>query len=99
MVVERGKAANEAVITYMIDGKPTYSFATDRDGTGIYNKFITDAVAEGRQSRAWNVIITGQVGATNPSVSYPSENLDKAISEIDYVRVFVKEEDKKANGL
>lgn len=99
VVVERGKAANEAVITYMIDGKPTYSFATDRDGTGIYNKFITDAVAEGRQSRAWNVIITGQVGATNPSVSYPSENLDKAVSEIDYVRVFVKEEDKKANGL
>ena len=75
------------------------AFATDRDGTGIYNKFITDAVAEGRQSRAWNVIITGQVGATNPSVSYPSENLDKAVSEIDYVRVFVKEEDKKANGL
>ena len=47
----------------------------------------------------WNILLTGQIGSYSSDVKYPKENLNKAISEIDYIRVFIKKEDKTKYGL
>ena len=46
--VEPSSNPNEAIITYWVDNKKTYSFATDLHGTGVYNKFIEDSISDNR---------------------------------------------------
>lgn len=87
--VEKDPAAtNEAVITYYIDNVLHYSIKTSDFPN--HNKFILDAVAEGRENSAWDFVLTGQIGATGAWVGYPDASLTQAVTEIDWLRVFVK---------
>lgn len=79
---------NQAIITMLVDNVVNYSFHTKT--LPEYNKFITDAKSENRTNNAWDVVITGQIGASSASVGYPEEGVNTAITEIDYVRIFVK---------
>lgn len=89
MQVEKDPAnASEAIITLLVDNVVNYSFSTAaRPG---HNKFILDAMAESRQNNAWDMVITGQVGATLSSVGYPEESLTTAVTEMDWFRVYVR---------
>ena len=92
LIVEPAPTPNEAIITFMIDGIVTKTFQTDKNGAGLYNKFITDAKERGRTNRAWNIMYTGGVGGSLGGVGYPAADLRFAQTEIDYIRVFVKDE-------
>lgn len=80
---------NEAIITLLVNGEISYSLYT-ADIPG-HNKFILDAIEKNRLDAVWDVVITGQIGATNPSVGYPDGELNQVVTEIDWVRVYVKE--------
>ena len=83
--VEPSSNPNEAIITYWVDNKKTYSFATDLHGTGVYNKFIEDSISDNRLNSTWNIMFQGGVGGNG----YPSKKINSAKSYIDYIRVFV----------
>ena len=83
--VEPSSNPNEAIITYWVDNKKTYSFATDLHGTGVYNKFIEDSISDNRLNSTWNIMFQGGVGGNG----YPSKKINSVKSYIDYIRVFV----------
>ena len=92
LIVEPAPTPDEAIITFMIDGVVTKTFRTDANGAGLYNRFITDAKVQGRTHRAWNIMYTGGVGGSLGGVGYPAADLRFAQTEIDYIRVFVKDD-------
>ncbi len=110
--VERVKAndgsnRDEALITYLIDGVESYWVQTDlAKGADIYNKFIKDAQVKDsngndRLAHGWDFIFQGGIGSeifngSHGTMGLPDESLKKTQSEIDYIRVYVKEEDAKA---
>ncbi len=81
-------AENEAIITYYIDDVVHYSLKTSDFPNR--NRFILDAIAEKRENSAWDFVLTGQIGATGAWVGYPNESTTQAVTEVDWVRVFVK---------
>src|SRR5690606_34549234 len=68
---------DEAIITFLLDGKVTYSFSTN-DIPG-HNKFIKEA-KNGHLNSAWDMAITGQIGGT--WVDYPQDNITKVVTEV-----------------
>lgn len=80
---------NEAIITLLVDGGISYSLHTA--DIPDHNKFILDAIEKNRLDAVWDIVITGQIGATNASVDYPDPELKEAVTEIDWVRVYVRE--------
>ncbi len=90
VIIEKDpNAANQAIITYLVDDVVSYSFYTATKPT--HNKFIADAVTNKWEDAAWDMVITGQIGSTVSSVGYPAQSLTTAVTELDYFRVFVKE--------
>ena len=83
--VEPSLNPNEAIITYWVDNKKSYSFSTDLKGTGVYNKFIEDSISDNRLNSTWNIMFQGGVGGNG----YPSKKINSVKSYIDYIRVFV----------
>lgn len=79
-------ANNEAIITLLIDNVVSYALSTKNIPN--HNRFILDAIANNRLDSVWDVVVTGQIGATSSGVGYPAENLTTAITEIDWVRVY-----------
>lgn len=77
--------ADEAVITFMLDGSETYFFSTH--SIPGHNKFILDA-KNGNLSKAWDMAITGQVGGV--WVGYPPEDLNTVVTEIDWFRCYIR---------
>ncbi|MDO4249417.1 MAG: family 16 glycosylhydrolase, partial [Neisseria sp.] len=87
--ITRGDVENEAVITYLVDNKITYSFKTDQFGPGVYNKFIMTAQGENRTEDTWNIMFTGGIGGQDNWTGAPTEATpNKVTTEIDYIRVY-----------
>ena len=78
--------ADEAIITFLLDGKVTYSFSTN--AIPGHNNFIKEA-KNGHLDKAWDMAITGQIGGT--WVDYPENSLTEVVTEIDWFRCFVRE--------
>lgn len=77
---------HEAIITFLLDGEVTYSFSTHT--IPGHNSFIEIAQKDNLMT-AWDMAITGQVGGV--WVDYPSAEVDKVITEIDWFRCYVRE--------
>ncbi len=91
VVIEKDpNAVNQAIITYMVDDVVSYSFKTATRPT--HNRFIIDAINNKWLNAAWDMAVTGQVGASSTYVGYPSDTLTKVITELDWFRVYVKNE-------
>lgn len=76
---------DEAIISYLLDGKVTISFSTH--SIPGHNKFILEA-KKADINKAWDMAITGQIGGE--WVGFPADNVTKVITEIDWFRCFVR---------
>jgi hypothetical protein len=76
---------DEAIISYLLDGKVTISFSTH--SIPGHNKFILEA-KKADINKAWDMAITGQIGGQ--WVGFPAANVIKVVTEIDWFRCFVR---------
>lgn len=87
--VEPSNKINEAIISFWVEGKKTYSFSTDSLGDNLLNKFITKTKQDNREMNTWNIMFQGGVGSDQRAdVGYPTSNITSLSSSIDYIRVF-----------
>lgn len=76
---------DEAIITFLLDGKVTYSFSTN--SIPGHNRFIKVA-KDGHLDKAWDMAITGQIGGE--WVGYPADNITQVVTQIDWFRCFIR---------
>jgi len=78
---------DEVIISYLLDGKINYSFSTN--SLPGHNKFVMEA-KKGQLDSAWDMAITGQIGGE--WVGFPADSVTKVVTEIDWFRCFVRNE-------